>query len=282
MELKSAALCTAFVVRENWRMSIFSALGVFKRTPFWTAFNSGQSNFTSFSSLVVMFMFFTISSIHSSVTWAQAACSSSASPSCEVYAGCIEANCNCAAGDSPYSGTFGPKYCGRFIANNNFSSDGKAWRDKTLLCLADEISKSYVANIGPPCNCKQIQKDAIASHNKCYTLAPSFCKLSDDDVREVARIVDIKDIFILGARGVKEVAKTLATCMINEGIDKGTQTTIVFADETLVEGGEEARHYLLDVLAAGAAYGIEKGKQEVKKAFDELKKKYAPTIPPPG
>ena len=210
---------------------------------------------------------------------ANQACQSTENLSCSVYKGCIEAKCNCAVTASPYSGTFGPKYCGRFASESNFSKAGQEWRKKTLLCLKDKIQVSYVNN-SEPCNCKQIQKEAIDSHSACYLAKPSFCKLEEADIRVIARIVDAKDILALGFPGLAEMGITLATCYWSESIASGNTIARAFVHETIIEGTETATAVGKDVLDGAINHAIESGKEEARKQIEKLKEEFFPIVLP--
>ncbi|MDQ8700594.1 hypothetical protein [Hyphomicrobium sp. LHD-15] len=217
-------------------------------------------------------------SVASTAANAQPACSTPNDNSCAAYTGCIEKNCRCDSTASKYVVQFGFKYCQRFAAEMRFSGAGQSWRDKTLRCLRDEIAKSYVQN-SQPCNCAKIQADAIASHNKCYTIAPSFCSLNDSDIKVVARIVDIGDALALGRPGFIETAKTLVVCHTQVGVTRGAQIAGVFLLETLDEGREMARNYVIQVAEEGRIYAIAKGLPQVAKKFEELRDSLKPVLP---
>lgn len=241
--------------------------------------NLHRSSFTFFLNFI--FALFASTFVPSTVT-AQEACQTTGDLSCDVYTQCIEANCNCAATSFPYSATFGPKYCQRFAAQTNFSSLGSEWRDKTLICLKNRISTAYVANsdaTGKNCDCSAIQSAAIGSHSECYLSAPSFCKLNEDDVRILARIVDAADIFALGLPGMIEMGHVLASCYWNEGLDKGDAITVAFVSETLEEGTELASDVAREVLRQAVNYAVEQAQQAAEVALRRLYQEYFPTGP---
>lgn len=213
---------------------------------------------------------------------AQSACQTAGDLSCDVYTQCVEANCNCTATSFPYSATFGPKYCQRFAAQTNFSSLGSEWRDKTLICLRNRISTAYVANSdasGKNCDCSAIQSAAIGSHSECYLSAPSFCQLSEDDVRVLARIVDAADIFALGLPGLIEMGHVLASCYWDQGLDKGDAITVAFVSETLEEGTEVASDVAREVLRQAVNYAVEQAQKAAEEALRRLYQEYFPTGP---
>lgn len=221
----------------------------------------------------------------SQLAWAQSACQSNEKSSCAVYSDCIEANCNCAATSHNYSGTFGPKYCTRFGAESSFSANGSAWRDKTLLCLKDRISQAYVAHSdgsGKGCDCAAIQAAAIDSHSSCYLDTPSFCQLSQADVRVLARIVDTPDIAKLGFPGLREMGIVLATCYWEEGKDVGDELARAFVDETVAENTEIAQDVALTIISHAIEYAVERAKAEAATALRQLFDDYFPNEIPRG
>lgn len=228
---------------------------------------------------IVAWYFVVCFSLTATTAFGQPACRTEDSNSCDVYTKCIEENCRCNATQWKYPASFGHKYCVRFSGESRFSQLGKQWRDKTLACLKEEISRAYVNNQGPPCNCERIHKAAIASHTKCYTSAPSFCLLSDDDIRRIARIVDAADFALLGASGAVEVADTWFQCFLQVGVPRGFQIADVFAGETIAEGGEIARTHILNALSHGVQLAIQKARQDIEQKFRELIEKYRRRIP---
>ena len=198
---------------------------------------------------------------------AQAACSSTVAPSCEVYTDCIEAKCNCNATSYAYVEKFGAKYCKRFLANTGFSAKGREWRDKTLLCLSDAVSRAFVSTSSSTCDCKGIQAAAIKSHTPCYVSSPSFCKLPSDDIRVIAKIVDSGDIVALGLDGTIETALTLFTCMTSEGVAQGTDIALTFLDE-------KGNIFAGEVALKSAELADSAGLTDVAAAFREIAKRY--------
>lgn len=210
---------------------------------------------------------------------AQPACSSTNDNSCEVYSECIEKNCKCEATQFKYPQSFGLKYCKRFGESLELTSNGQKWRDKTLSCLKDRISAAYVANSQNGCDCGKIQQLAIASHTDCYISDPSFCSLSDDDVRAIARIVDLEDVGALGRTGLTETARTLFGCFQTAGFDRGTKIAVTFGDETLNEGADRVRDYLVGVMEAGSRIAEDAGMTKVADAFRQLVERYRKKLP---
>lgn len=210
---------------------------------------------------------------------AQPACSSTNDNSCAVYSDCIEANCNCNATPFSYPKNFGFKNCNKFRTSTALSPAGIQWRNKTLICLKDRISVAYVQNSANGCNCEEIQRQAIQSHTDCYISAPSFCSLPESDIRAIARIVDAPDFVALGTDGVIETAKTLYGCYRTVGRDKAGAVAIAFGDETLAEGGEIARGYLVRVMSEGERLARNAGLPQIADAFKTLADHYRTRVP---
>jgi len=226
--------------------------------------------------------FLTLFTLAPLFAFAQEACRSSPDLSCSVYTECIEANCNCGATSSPYSATFGPKYCSRFANETRFSAVGQQWRKKTLLCLKDQISIAYVANSdasGRNCNCSAIQSAAVDSHSLCYLSSPSFCKLLESDIRVIARIVDAADVASLGVPGMIEMGHALASCYWNEGIDTGNMIASSFIDETLREGTEIAEDVARETLTQAVQYAVEQAQAAAERELRRLYNEFFPIGP---
>jgi hypothetical protein len=136
-----------------------------------------------------------------------------------------------------------------------------------------------VRNDGPPCDCAKIQAEAIESHTACYTSTPSFCSLSEADIRVVARIVDIGDLAQLGRPGLRESGRTLYVCFRQTGLDKGFQLAVSFGSETIKEFGESARDNLLIMLDIGEKYALDDAKSDIAEKFKQLKEMFRRKIP---
>lgn len=240
-------------------------------------------NWYNSATRVFLALFFASAALMSpSLSEAQAACQTTGGLSCGVYEQCIEKNCECAGTDHPYTATFGPKYCQRFGSETGFGSLGKQWRDKTLICLKDRVSSAYVSNSdanGRNCDCSAIQAMAIDSHSECYLSAPSFCKLSESDIRTLARIVDAADIFALGASGLTEMGHVLATCYWTEGISKGDLITRAFVSETLQEGTEVASKVVIEVFKQAVRFAASQAQEAAEEALDNLYREFFPEGP---
>lgn len=236
----------------------------------------------SFFRLVLLFAGFFTNFLFVGPGLAQNACQTTNDLSCSVYTQCIEQNCNCSSTDFPYTNTFGPKYCQRFASETGFSALGQQWRNNTLSCLRDRISSAYVSNSnasGQNCDCSAIQSAAISSHSECYLATPSFCTLSEADVRTLARIVDAADMFALGSSGMAEMAHVLATCYWEEGLDKGNVIASAFITETLQEGTELASQVAIEILRVAVEYAASQAQKAAEQALRELYQEYFPTGP---
>jgi hypothetical protein len=144
---------------------------------------------------------------------AGAQCSNSATPSCNVYEQCFAKYCPCDNDPNEYFLSYGQKYCQRFLDNANFSDAGKAWRDKTLVCLQESIVPKLDISEQPVCNCGGMKNFAFQSHVSCYTSPQhSICDLPVADIKEIGAIIDIKDAFSSdGWKQMKEVVKVCST-----------------------------------------------------------------------
>lgn len=137
----------------------------------------------------------------------RAQCSNSATPSCSVYDSCFAKFCSC-SGPNEYFVTYGKKYCERFLNDSHFSAAGKAWRDKTLVCLQEKIIPRLDISVNPSCDCGAMRTFAFQSHVSCYKQAGnSICDLPIGDVNEIRKVVDVSDAFSSeGWRQMRQVA----------------------------------------------------------------------------
>ena len=143
-------------------------------------------------------------------SWAQ--CANAATPSCQVYTSCFAKQCPCKGDADEYFENYGAKYCKRFLDNAAFSTAGRKWRDKTLVCLQEAIVPQLDLSANPACNCKQMRNVAFKSHVDCYTQpGSSICDLPMADVKAIAQTVDAKDAFTID--GGKQMAAVAAVCV---------------------------------------------------------------------
>ncbi len=141
-----------------------------------------------------------------------AQCANSVKPSCGVYTTCFSKYCNCASSPSEYFISYGKQYCERFLGNTKLSKAGEKWRDATLVCLQEKIVPHLaIAEPAKTCDCPKMRKIAIDSHVACYTQAPtSMCNLEMNDIIEIGKIVDKKDIF--SSEGWDSMKQITAVC----------------------------------------------------------------------
>ena len=116
-------------------------------------------------------------------------------PSCTAYRDRFPQRCRCDGDRDEYFGTYGLKYCNRFMANTAFSDAAARWRDRTLVCLQDRIAAKLDALPGPGCDCAAMRTFAFESHVDCYTQAQhSICRLQPGDVAEIVGTIDMADL----------------------------------------------------------------------------------------
>ncbi|WP_298566796.1 hypothetical protein [uncultured Aliiroseovarius sp.] len=120
---------------------------------------------------------------------------------------------------------------------------------------------------------------AIDSHSECYLSAPSFCKLSESDIRTLARIVDAADVFALGAAGLTEMGHVLATCYWTESISKGDLITRAFVSETLQEGTEVASKVVIEVFKQAVRFAAFQAQEAAEEALESLYREFFPEGP---
>lgn len=203
------------------------------------------------------------------IALAQPQCRSEDPPNCAIYTACFEANCHCAGTDSPYTATFGPKYCTAFSTDANFSPAGKAWRDRTLRCLTDRASTAFVGQNGS-CNCGSLQDSMVGSHTSCYTAQPhSFCELGAADVREIAHIVSVGDLWDL-RNGTLETAKTFVECVKQKGTAPSIAIVKAFAQQMITDSARDSARALLQATAAQADSLAATSPAALKKALTDF------------
>lgn len=138
-----------------------------------------------------------------------------ATPDCHFYQGCLEKKYHC--GEEGYPVGYGGKYCSRFISlnthrpfnGNELSEEGVKWRDRTLVCLQDELIRVELQSGFR--SCEDIKDIGFNTHAACYAKAePSICDLPLSDWMSIAGVVDIKDYG--QTRSVKQVLEVMVTC----------------------------------------------------------------------
>lgn len=145
---------------------------------------------------------------------AQGQCANAVTPSCSVYETCFAKYCPCDGKPSEYFRTYGLKYCKAFLANTALSTQGKAWRDSTLVCLQESIVPKLDISANPSCNCEQMRTIAFNTHVACYTKpGASICDLPASDVAAIAKTVDIQDL--VDAAGWQQMRDVASRCEAN-------------------------------------------------------------------
>jgi hypothetical protein len=131
-------------------------------------------------------------------------CMNPSEDQCIFYSQCVESDTSC--GESGYALNYGEKYCLRFLNNGEFSSKGRAWRTKTMLCLQQALVPILKSNKFP-ISCEDIEVKAFDTHVGCYTQDDaSFCWLPSEDWKTIGfNIIDLKDV--LSWNGIKQVSK---------------------------------------------------------------------------
>lgn len=138
-------------------------------------------------------------------------CASSPTPSCSVYETCFMKYCQCKGDPDEYFETYGLKYCRAFLANANFSEQGRKWRDSTLICLQESIVPKLDISATPKCDCSAMRAFAFASHVACYTQpGKSICDLPADDISEIRKTISLPDM--LSGDGRKQMAQVVSIC----------------------------------------------------------------------
>lgn len=110
-----------------------------------------------------------------------------------------------------YFETYGLKYCGAFLANANFSHEGRKWRDSTLVCLQEAIVPKLDISTAPKCDCAAMRSHAFASHVACYTKpGASICNLPVGDLNEIRKTIGLGDM--LSGDGRQQMAQVALIC----------------------------------------------------------------------
>lgn len=110
---------------------------------------------------------------------------------CGFYQFCLENKYRC--GQSGYPLGYGEKYCDAFTANRNkFSADrGRAWVDKTMLCLQQRLVPEATVLQS---TCSAVKDKAFGVHASCY-INGGMCGLYATDWLLIMKTVDIRDLF---------------------------------------------------------------------------------------
>jgi hypothetical protein len=101
---------------------------------------------------------------------------------CEYYL-CREQNKTCGA--EGYFLGFGYQYCSDSLKRliNEVSPVGKKWLQTTATCLHQQMEEVKDKN-----SCDEIKKQAIKSHDKCYSEV-SFCSLKFSDMLKILKMI---------------------------------------------------------------------------------------------
>ncbi len=129
--------------------------------------------------LLTRFLF--LLSIYFLPSTSHAQCSNSVKLSCGVYTQCFERYCPCSA-DKNYFTNYGKRYCEKFLGRSDWSAQGAAWRDKTLLCLQESIVPKLDLDHPEKCDCSKMKDFAFQTHISCYSQnTASICRLPASD-----------------------------------------------------------------------------------------------------
>lgn len=142
--------------------------------------------------------------------WAQ--CANTAKLSCGVYETCFAKYCQC-TGASEYFLSYGKKYCDRFLGGTGWSAVGEKWRDRTLLCLQEEIIPKLDISSNPKCDCKAMKDFAFKTHVKCYTQpGASICSLTEGDFKKIYDTINVVDDLFKDPYGRAQMRQVLEIC----------------------------------------------------------------------
>ena len=130
---------------------------------------------------------------------------------CELYRQ-LERRCDCPANN--YFGSYGRKYCERFMLSAGWSPAGLRWRDRTAACLTAELTRFLPRARG--CGCADVKAFAFESHARCYTAQPaSACKLPLSDIARIYSLVDAADLF--DPLGMRQTLAITFACVRQNG-----------------------------------------------------------------
>ncbi|KAF2269831.1 hypothetical protein CC78DRAFT_452801, partial [Lojkania enalia] len=118
-------------------------------------------------------------------------CTNPAENTCTFYPDCLEKKVQCGASGYPIG--YGLKYCTKFTdARPEFSSSGKAWITKTMLCLQRNLIPYATGE--KTGTCENLKKFAFGTHPGCY-VSSGVCVLPPSDWEVVIRTVSLKELF---------------------------------------------------------------------------------------
>jgi hypothetical protein len=131
---------------------------------------------------------------------------------CDLYRA-LEQRCHCPPADN-YFGSYGRKYCERFMASTGWSAAGLRWRDRTAACLTGELTRFLAHARG--CGCADVKAFAFESHARCYTAQPaSACRLPLADIARIYGLVDAGDLF--DPLGMRQTLAITFACVRQNG-----------------------------------------------------------------
>lgn len=128
---------------------------------------------------------------------------------CDFYKECLETKKSC--GNEGYAIAYGDYYCRRFLNTEFKSENAIKWRNSTMLCLQNALSKN-ILNTYKQYTCESIENYAFITHERCYTQpGSSICKLPISDWESIMLALKPKDIF--SKKGFSQTKNILATCI---------------------------------------------------------------------
>ena len=131
---------------------------------------------------------------------------------CDFYTQCLEPKFNCGANGYPLG--YGNKYCNKFLTFfEEFSPEGQAWIEKTLLCLKKALVPVFEDESRETCS--QVYNIAFDSHPKCYEQS-GFCtlfanpKVGFQTIKALLKVFEIKDMASMSS--FKQIMVTSGLC----------------------------------------------------------------------
>jgi len=123
----------------------------------------------------------------------------------------LDRQCGC-KGTDEYFVSYGRRYCQRFLRSSGWTSAGTRWRDQTLVCLQQSLSRAMHQDAAHVCSCQNTRDIAWQSHVRCYTQASaSVCRLPLSDLLKIYSIIDAADL--LNPFGFSQVLAIANTCL---------------------------------------------------------------------
>ena len=158
--------------------------------------------------ILSIFLLFQITHLHAASLGDSCLNSSAIGPHCKFYS-CIEKKSEC--GNDGYALGYGKPYCELFASEKRLSSEGKKWRDQTLICLQEKLIPVLFNNYN---KCAEIKNNSFNSHTDCYINngAVSVCNLPLTDKLIILGIIK-KDLITY--EGLKQSLSTGLSCLKN-------------------------------------------------------------------